>query len=639
MSEKEPLNSKSESREKDQSQYRRVSSEELAAILVQHEVWLNSDGKQGKRASLENAYLPEVNLSKANLKKADLRGAFLFKANLLGAELENANLESAELFFANLNLSNLTMANLRNANLLQATMEKAMLHGADLREARLREAKLNGARLLKAKLRDADLRDADLREALALSGEQLGGTNSSGTKLPSPINEFEGLTIVDEASKNARKLFVSMLLGCFYSWLTIATTTDVRLLTNSASSPLPIIGTAIPIVGFYIAAPILLLGLYVYFHLYLQRLWEALADLPAVFPDGRPLDKRVYPWLLNGLVRSHFYRLREDRLPFSRMQTAISILLGWWIVPFTLLLFYGRYLRRLDWTWTRLHIGLLALLISLAIIFQRLARRTLRGAERRPFLWKKVFKDVRTYKRAGLSIAAVIIGAFFYLLSLGLIEGVPIWKDQGVRCLVPTAFEVLGYNPWVNIVEADVSMKPDNWTGDSSQIALVEGARLKGANLRYADAWAAFLVRADLREANLQGAEMSGADLREANLQLANLSGADLDFANLSRAILSSTFMIKLRTASRWTPQPSYSTHLENASLRYANLQDAKLKGAFLQGADLTYANLSRANLEGTILEKANLSGADLRGAKYLTKEQLESAIIDSTTQLPDYLK
>ncbi len=97
-----------------------------------------------------------------------------------------------------------------------------------------------------------------------------------------------------------------MLLGCAYAWLTIATTTDARLLTNSASSPLPIIGTDIPIAWFYWAAPVLLLGLYSYFHLYLQRLWEGLSELPAVFPDGKALHKNAYPWLLNGLVRAHF---------------------------------------------------------------------------------------------------------------------------------------------------------------------------------------------------------------------------------------------------------------------------------------------------------------------------------------------
>ena len=44
------------------------------------------------------------------------------------------------------------------------------------------------------------------------------------------------------------------------------------------------------------------LGFYAYLHLYLQRLWEALASLPSVFPDHRTLDQAAYPWLLNGMI-------------------------------------------------------------------------------------------------------------------------------------------------------------------------------------------------------------------------------------------------------------------------------------------------------------------------------------------------
>ena len=176
-----------------------------------------------------------------------------------------------------------------------------------------------------------------------------------------------------------------MLAACVYSWLTIATTTDVRLLTNSVSSPLPIIQTEIPIVGFYWVAPLLLLSVYLYFHLYLQRLWESLAVLPEVLPDGTPLDLKAYPWLLNGLVRAHFLRLRDSRPPFSRLQVGISILLGWWLVPFTIGSFWFRYLARHDWAGTTFHIGLLVIVIGSAMLFQRLTRDTLRGREKKPF--------------------------------------------------------------------------------------------------------------------------------------------------------------------------------------------------------------------------------------------------------------
>ena len=64
-----------------------------------------------------------------------------------------------------------------------------------------------------------------------------------------------------------------------------------------------------------------------------------------------------------------------------------------------------------------------------------------------------------------------------------------------------------------------------------------------------------------------------------------------------------------------------------------ANLQDANLSEADLTNAILRNANLRGANLKGTILR-----GADLRNVRNLTKDQLEEAVIDGHTLLPDYL-
>jgi len=162
----------------------------------------------------------------------------------------------------------------------------------------------------------------------------------AGAKLPEAIAEFEGLKIIAKATSNAQKLFVAMLGACLYCFLTTGKTKDAALLTDSASSPLPVIpGTEVPVVGFYLLAPIVLIAQYFYLHLNMHRLWEALADLPAVFPDGRPLDKVINPWLLNGFVRAYFLRLRDQRPALSRMQQWLSILLAWCVVPMTLCVF------------------------------------------------------------------------------------------------------------------------------------------------------------------------------------------------------------------------------------------------------------------------------------------------------------
>jgi uncharacterized protein YjbI with pentapeptide repeats len=128
------------------------------------------------------------------------------------------------------------------------------------------------------------------------------------------------------------------------------------------------------------------------------------------------------------------------------------------------------------------------------------------------------------------------------------------------------------------------------------------------------------LRESNLRAADLIGVELWGADLWKVNLREAQLWQAKLAGAFLGRA------------------------NLSNASLWKADLEGAYLWKANLEGANLEEANLEEANLEGSNLKDANLRQAnlvstDLRSAIGLTHEQIDSAIVDETTKLPDYLQ
>ncbi|MGH8056597.1 MAG: pentapeptide repeat-containing protein [Candidatus Entotheonellia bacterium] len=567
-------------------------------MLEGHRKWVESNGAEGKSA---------------DLRGMDLQGVDLAGVNLQGANLSGANLQGANLCGAN----------------------------------------LHGAMLLRTVLREADLQDADLIGATGLLAGQLAGANVCAAKLPEVVLKFEELANVDEASRSAQTLLFSILLGCVYTWLTIATTTDARLLANSATSPLPVIGGALPIVGFYWTAPLLLLGLYFYFHLHLQRLWEGLANLPAIFPDGRSLEKRAYPWLLNGLVRKHFVHLRGNHPPLSHLQAQLSILLAWWVVPATQLLFWARYLPLHHWGGTALHIALLGVSISAAVVFRRLTTATLAGQYRDsvpwPFPWK--------------SAAAMTLGSYLVLsiLSLGAIHGVP--SDQytssdpnwvgsrvpdlmaiDIRRLVPRTFELMLYSPFAQFEETGVSTKPPNWMGQrKEELVQVEGARLKHRNLRYASAYRAFLVNADLRGADVHGANLREADLRGANLEGANLSGANLRVARLEWAKLGwATLHGAILTWATLREADLRGTQLQGATLVWADLQKADLQGADLRWANLQLADLQEADLSGVALEGADLTATNLRGANLrtttgLTREQLEPAIVDENTHLPDF--
>lgn len=77
---------------------------------------------------------------------------------------------------------------------------------------------------------------------------------------------------------------------------------------------------------------------------------------------------------------------------------------------------------------------------------------------------------------------------------------------------------------------------------------------------------------------------------------------------------------------------------LRHAILRGADLSLANLEGADLREADLNAANLVGARLIGADLQGADLRGTDLRTAEDLTIEQLEEALGNDETRLPDGL-
>ncbi len=429
------------------------------------------------------------------------------------------------------------------------------------------------------------------------------------------------------ASPKARAKFsCAVLAACLYCWLTIATTTDVNLITNRASSPLPIIQTAIPIVGFYVVAPLLVLCVYFYFHFYLQKLWEELGSLPAVFPDGRPLHTKVDPWLLNDLVRAHLPKLNVGRPFLSYLQLWISVLLAWWIVPITMLLFWGRYLRRHEWIGTTFHVLLLVISIVAAVSLYRLAVGTMRGVKRDQFTSKAAFRSRRGYQTAGFAVAAGIV---FGLISLGAIRGVrsskPIagipmpsseqWRSRGGWLdgrwtWVPRWMALIGNPPFANLTSAEISQKKSTWTrknDNETDADSVIGAQLRRANLRYASAESAFFAGADMLGADLTGADLLVADLSKAYLPGSHLGGAFLLGADLRAANLADAHL--------------EGAELTNANLRGANLHSTDLSGANLFGANLFGSNLADAHLKGTFLIHT-----DFRNARNMDVVEVVSA-------------
>ena len=136
----------------------------------------------------------------------------------------------------------------------------------------------------------------------------------------------------------------------------------------------------------------------------------------------------------------------------------------------------------------------------------------------------------------------------------------------------------------------------------------LRGAWLNGADLRRIDLTGAQLQGASLWNVQLQGALLDRAQLQGASLYMAHLQGASLGFAQLQDATL---VKAQLQAAALAFAQ------LQGAWLDDAQLQGAMLNVAQLQGASLNRAQMQGASLVNTELQGASLNGAQLQGAEF----------------------
>ncbi|HEY6266852.1 MAG TPA: pentapeptide repeat-containing protein [Candidatus Acidoferrum sp.] len=622
-----------------------ISLLELAEILDQHKMWVESGGESGVKADLCG-----INLAKADLTGVNLQGAILHRMNLTGADL--------------------SMANLRGASLVRSNLQNANLLGTELRGANLMGANLYGA------------------EGLWFG--RLGGTNLFDAVLPESISAVDSSKAIGDATKIARWFYFLTLGASLLCCTLIALTSDVRLLLNASAVPALRLGNVLPMTGLYLGGPLVLLALSLRFHFLLLRLWGSIAALPAVFPDGQTLEKDG-PWYLMGLVRRHFRWQGDTKSAMTAFETVLSTVLAYWIVPATMLFFWIRYLPKQDFRGTLLHVLVITLSVATATSVPFVVSRVLRPGDIRLPKSKNIIRMI-----LGTTRAALATGCILFLFSLGVNRGLPF--DHGttagespadVRRWASMVFQSVGYRPYAEVTEASLSTPPpqgEAWTDET--VEGIAGARLNQMNLRFARGYRAFLVNAKLWRANLEGAYLSEADLRSANLREAllrsaildraqvahavlvsanatgaNFSAADMRFVDLSygtfeNAVLSnarisgaSLYAVNLRNAQLLRTDLSRTdmrdTKLEHSVLSFANLEqtdlssarlgEANLTGAILKGAILLDADLKKADLRGAFLtgailrgvelDGANLAGADLRGASGITALQVCSAL------------
>lgn len=201
-----------------------MSQQEFEVTLREHELWMRSDGQEGKRgnfrdvdlrgcllaganlqgASLRGSCLQGMDLSKTILQEVDLAEAILSdikagganfqRANFSNAKLDMATLAGADLSFSNMLACDLSGANLERATLVQASMREAQLSSANLEYSNLSQAIMRGATLTDANLSGANLEHADLRETKCMR-TRFDGATLKETMLRGA--ELEGVSFIE----------------------------------------------------------------------------------------------------------------------------------------------------------------------------------------------------------------------------------------------------------------------------------------------------------------------------------------------------------------------------------------------------------------------------------------------------------
>lgn len=545
--------------------FRKIPEDELRQVLNSHDTWVRTDGARGFPADLAHGDLSGQDFSGMRLDGADLSGARLERANFSGAFLKETNLKEAHL-------------------------EKADLSGANFNGAFF-----GGARGLET----ADLTGADFTAVQGLSDQVFAGQDLTGVVLPGILETFGGVRQVDALSKPARSMFLGLMGACLYAWLVIGAATDSNLIVNAPGAPLPILQASVPLVGFFVLAPGLLFVLYLYLHLYLQRLWQELGALPAVFPDGRPLHLTVFPWLLTCLAPWHVGRLKERRAPTHWLQVALTVFAAWVMTPLTLFAFWARSLPRHDGVLSFYLLVLVLFSVGAGLYFYQQAERALRPE---PSWFDRKWREI-----AGAVAASILLLAFW-------VHAVAAFGGGGWQ------IDTLGLRTFAHLEGAALS-----------HISTVQPSVIKRAGVSRERAWPGAVIGASFEGRDFRNAQGAGmfaamghfnrADFYGADLYASVFAGADMIETRFTRAVLSrADFSDVTAIAANFTLAVLYRT----------NLSRADLSGANLARADLGEANLTAATLRG-----ADISGANLSTARGVTQEQLRSACGDAATQLP----
>ncbi len=443
-------------------------------------------------------------------------------------------------------------------------------------------------------------------------------------------------------SQNARTTWFGLIALTLFVGVTLLAHTDADFFARDAATTLPILNIDVPVIAFFVMAPLLVTAIHVYLQVYLVTLWDALGRAPAQVEDA-PLADRVFPWLMSHAALQLRTRQRkvEKDAPSANPRAmgwlveATSATLGW-VFPLAILTALWLRSMPLHSEWLT---GWIAVCLWVSSLVACAGFFAMRRAMAKPNSTTGTNVWVGIWGAAALSfglcttfeVTWVTNSTRWFHLSQDQRNRLPTWlpKKSAITPFLPGRARLeevrltprpKGWKPFELWLEDerranlrdDGIRKDDRW-GDPKQDPMIPNAEeMKRWRLLIAELDAPSLKERDLRDANARGAFLPGADLRGANLTRADLREARLDGANLTCA---RDPVWKNDEKGGYIADESLCVRLQGADLREARMDGANLFGARMEGANLFGARMEGADLRGAWMEGANLNWARMEGA------------------------
>jgi len=286
----------------------------------------------------------------------------------------------------------------------------------------------------------------------------------------------------DEISNTVRRVMLSLLAYALFCALTLAASNDASLFGAGSEIKLPIANTSIDYLAFLTVGPLILVGMILYLHLFLQ----SAIDL------GKPGGAIPLPYIFN-----------MD----NPLAVILSGFLHYWLP--VLLLFQFTW-KAIPQPMAGFWLGLASAGMGIVMVYLHMTRISTERAGNPQWFSRLMFYGF------GLLFAIQLASGGSVLKRPLLLD------DAGFKGRDLSGVDFRGASlKDAELIEANLSRA-------NLQDADLTDANLKGANLS----------RANLQDADLTDADFDGVDLREANLQFAVLTRVKFDRANLAKVDL-----------------------------------------------------------------------------------------------------